>query len=62
MEESDELTLVGSASDEEYTDIILLDKYSIEMIHSSTHTSISSISSGDENWGKEFSLLVPHEE
>ena len=32
------------------------------MIHNSTHTLISATSIKDENWKKEFSLLVPHEE
>ena len=62
MEESDEPTLVGSASDKKYAEIIWVDKYGKYLIHISTHTSISATSSGDENWEKEFSLLVPHEE
>ena len=36
--------------------------YCRDLIHSSTHTSISASSSGDENWEKEFSLLVQQEE
>ena len=39
-----------------------MDKYCKYLIHISTHTPISSTSSGDENWEKEFSFLVPHEE
>ena len=39
-----------------------MDKYCKEMIHKSTHTPISTTSSGDENWEKDFSLLVPYEE
>ena len=62
MEESDEPTLVGSASDEEYVAIISVDKYCINLIHSSTHTPISAKSSGEENWENEFSLLAAHEE
>ena len=62
MEESDEPTLVGSASDKKYAAIRWVDKYGKYIIHSSTHTSISATSSGDENWEKEFSFLVPHEE
>ena len=62
MEESEEPTWGGSDSDEEYAAIIWEDKYCKEIIHSSTHTYISATSSGDENWEKEFSLLVPHEE
>ena len=62
MEESDEPTLVGSANDEEDAAIIWVDKYCRELNHFSTHTSILATSSGDENWEKEFSLLVPHEE
>ena len=54
MEELDE--------DEDGVAIIWGDKYCIDMIHSSTHTSISSSSSGDENWVKEFSLLVKQED
>ena len=52
----------GSDEDEDWEAIIWVDKYVIDLIHSSTHTSISASSSGDENWEKEFSLLVPHEE
>ena len=39
-----------------------MDKYVRDLIHSSTHTSISASSSVDENWEKEFSLLVQQEE
>ena len=39
-----------------------VDKYCRDIIHSSTHTYISASSSGDENWEKEFSLLVQQEE
>ena len=35
-----------------------VDKYCRDLIHSSTHTSISASSSENENWEKEFSLLV----
>ena len=63
MEESYELTLVGLANDEEYATISWFNHYCSELIHSSIpHTSILSTSSGYENWEKEFSLLVPHEE
>ena len=54
MEESDE--------DEDGAAISCLDKCVRDLIHSSTHTSISASSSGDENWEKEFSLLVQLEE
>ena len=50
MEESNELTLVGSASDEEYVAMIFLDEYCRELVHSSLpHASISTTSGGDEN-------------
>ena len=39
-----------------------MDKYCRDLIHISTHTSISASSSGDENWENAFSLLVKHEE
>ena len=48
--------------DENGEAISWMDKYYRDMIHSSTHTSISASSSGDENWEKEFSLLVQQEE
>ena len=54
--------MVGSAIDEEDAAIRWVDKYCIDMNHISTHTSISTTSSGDENWEKEFSLLVAQEE
>ena len=63
MEELDELNLVGPANDEKDAAICWVDEYCREPIHSSTpHTSISATSSGDENWEKELSFLVPHEE
>ena len=65
MEESDELTLVGLPSGEEDATISLVDENCRDMrlVHnSSPHTSILATSGGDENWEKEFSLLVPHEE
>ena len=62
MEETDELTSVGSAIEEEEEAISWVDKYCRDLIHNSTHTSISATSSGDANWEKEFSLLVQHEE
>ena len=50
MEDSDEITLVGSTSDEEDATISFVDVYCRELIHdSSPHTSISSTSGGDEN-------------
>ena len=62
MEETDEITSVGSAIEEQEEAISWVDKYFRYLIHSSTHTSISASSSGDENWEKEFSLLVQQEE
>ena len=62
MEESDELSLVGSASDEEDATISWLDEYCRNFIHSSTpHTYILTTSCGDQNWENEFPLLVSHE-
>ena len=58
MEETDEITLVESSIDEDEEAIIWVDNYFRDMIHSSSHTSISTSSSGDENWEKGFSLLV----
>ena len=47
----------------EYVEAICwVDKYCIDTNHSSTHTSISTSSSGDGNWEKEFSLLLQQEE
>ena len=51
-----------SYEDEDGAAIIWVDKYCKDMIHGSNHTSISASSSGDENWEKEFSLLVQQEE
>ena len=51
-----------SYEDEDGAAIIWVDNYCRDMIHSSTHTSISASSSGDENWEKDFSLLVQQEE
>ena len=62
MEELENIHLVGSSSDKEYADISWVDKYCRELVHSSTHTSISATSGRDANWEKEFSLLVQHEE
>ena len=42
--------------------IMWVDNYCKYMIHSYTRTSISASSSGDENWVKEFFLLVQQEE
>ena len=51
------------SNEDEYGEAISwVDEYCIDLIHSSTHTSISTSSSGDENWEKEFSLLVQQEE
>ena len=52
----------GLDKDEDGEAIIWVDKYCIDMIHSSTHTSILVSSSKDGNWEKEFSLLVQQEE
>ena len=50
MEESNELKLVGSASDGEDAAISWVDEYCRDVIHGSTpHTSISATSGGDEN-------------
>ena len=63
MEELDELNLVGPANDEKDVAICWVDEYCRELVHSSTpRTSILATASGDENWEKEFSLLVPHDE
>ena len=48
--------------DEDMASISWVDKYVVDLVHSSTHTSISASSSGDENWEKEFFLLVQQEE
>ena len=51
-----------SYEDEEREAISWVDKYCKDMIHISTHTSISSSSNENEDWEKEFSLLVQQEE
>ena len=56
LEEVHDHTLVESISS-------LMDEYCIELVYRySSHTSISATSCGDENWVKEFFLLMPHEE
>ena len=50
MQESNELNLVGSTSDEEDAAISLVDEYCRELIHSSSpQNSILATSGGDEN-------------
>ena len=51
-----------SDEDEDGEAIIWVDNYCIYLIQIYAHTSISASSSVDENWEKEFSLLVQHEE
>ena len=52
----------GSDKDEDWEAIIWVDEYCRVLIQISTHTCISSSSSENENWEKEFSLLVQQEE
>ena len=52
----------GSYEDEDWEAAIWVDDYCRVMIQISTHTFISSSSSENENWEKEFSLLVQQEE
>ena len=49
MEETHELTSVGSAIEEEEEIVSWVDRYCRYIIHSSTHTSISASSSENEN-------------
>ena len=50
---------MGESCEDEFGESISwVDNYCRDLIHSSTHISISASSSGDENWEKEFSLLV----
>ena len=49
MEETHELTSVGSAIKEEEKIVSWVDKYCKDLIQISTHTSISASSNGDEN-------------
>ena len=57
------LFTMGELDEDEYgASISWVDKYCRDMIHISTHTSISASSSGEETWEKEFSLLVQQEE
>ena len=61
MEESDEITLVGSSSDEEDATISLVDDNCRDMTLAHnylTHMFISTTSFGDEDGVKGFSLLV----
>ena len=51
-----------SYEDEDGAAISWVDKYSRDMIHSSTHTSVSSLSRQNEIWEKEFSLVMQQEE
>ena len=51
-----------SYEDEDGEAISWVDKYYKDMIHSSTHTSISAPSRENEIWEKQFSLLVQQEE
>ena len=62
MEETYELTLVGSSIEEEEEYVSWVEKYHIDLIQCYTHTSILASSSENENWEKEFSLLVQQEE
>ena len=48
----------GLDEDEDWEAIIWVDEYCRVLIQISTHTFISSSSSENENWEKEFSLLV----
>ena len=52
----------GSVEDEDWEAIIWVDEYCRVLIQVSTHTFILSSSSENENWEKEFSLLVQQEE
>ena len=52
----------GLDEDEDWEAIIWVDEYCRVLIQISTHTFISSSSSENENWDKEFSLLVQQEE
>ena len=52
----------GSAEDEDWEAIIWVDEYCRVLIQIYTHTFISSSPSENENWEKEFSLLVQQEE
>ena len=51
-----------SYEDEDGAAISWVNKYCRDMIHSSTHTSISASSRENEIWEKEFSLVVQQEE
>ena len=51
-----------SCEDEDGAAISWVDKYCKDMIHSSTHTSISASSRDNVIWEKEFSLVMQQEE